>query len=118
MAQVLLVEDEPLVSDVVQDALEEEGFTVTTARTDTEAYRRLEQEARSFAALVTDINLGCSTTGFEVASRARELNPTIRVVYMTGLPSNIYAAEVEALMFPKPFDAGELARQLKSVTSS
>lgn len=116
MAQVLLVEDEPLVSDVVQAALENEGFAVATAQTDSEAYRRLEQEPRSFAALVTDINLGCTTTGFEVAERARALNPDIKVVYMTGLPSNIYAAEVEALMFPKPFDPWELARQLKSLT--
>jgi Response regulator containing CheY-like receiver, AAA-type ATPase, and DNA-binding domains len=115
MAQVLLVEDEPLVSDVVQDALEDEGFSVTTARTDIEAYARLHEEGRSFAALVTDVNLGCSTTGFEIAARARQLNPAIRVVYMTGLASNIYAAEVEALMFPKPFDAIELARQLKSL---
>lgn len=67
---------------------------------------------------MTDINLGCSTTGFDIAGRARELNPAIKVVYMTGLPSNVYAAEVEALMFPKPFDAIELARQLKSIAAS
>lgn len=115
MAQVLLVDDEPLVRELVQAALEEEGFEVATARSDTEAYARLDQEARSFAALVTDINLGCLTTGFDVAARARDLHPGIRIVYMTGLPSNIYAAEVEALMFPKPFDACELARQLKCV---
>lgn len=49
MAQVLLVEDEPLVSDIVQDALADQGFAVTTARSDTEAYARLDQEGRSFA---------------------------------------------------------------------
>jgi hypothetical protein len=39
----------------------------------------------------------------------------VKVVYVTGLPSNIHAAEEEALMFPKPFDPAELAAQVRAI---
>lgn len=113
MVRVLLVEDERLVAELVEDALADEGFEVQVAFSGSEAVRRLDAEPRSFAALVTDINLGNHVDGFEVARRARSGNPQIKVVYVTGKPSNIYAAEEEALMFPKPFNVAELANQVR-----
>ena len=115
MPQVLLVEDELLVAELVEDTLREQGMAVATAHSGWEACARLEAEPRSFAVLVTDINLGDRLTGFDVARKAREMNPDVKVVYVTGLPSNIYAAEEEALMFPKPFDVVELGNQVGSL---
>jgi DNA-binding response OmpR family regulator len=115
MSEVLLVEDEVLIAELVEDALRDSGFEVATTHTGREAFARLEAEPRSFAVVVTDINLGEGVTGFDVAARARALNPAIKVVYVTGLPSNIYSAEEEALMFPKPFDPFELADQVRAL---
>lgn len=112
MSKVLLVEDELLVAELVEDTLREQGMAVATVHSGSAAYARLEAEPRSFAVVVTDINLGERLTGFDVAKKARELNPDVKVVYVTGLPSNIYAAEEEALMFPKPFDVAELGNQV------
>lgn len=112
MSQVLLVEDELLVAELVEDTLRDQGMAVATAHSGWEACARLEAEPRSFAVVVTDINLGCRLTGFDVARKAREMNPDVKVVYVTGLPSNIYAAEEEALMFPKPFNVIELGNQV------
>ena len=113
MLRVLLVEDDPLICDLVEDSLRDRGLDVATAHTGREACARIEAEPRLFAVLVTDINLGDQVNGFQVAKHARDLNPTLKVVYMTGLPSNIYSAEAQALMFPKPFDVGELADQVE-----
>ncbi|RAK62986.1 hypothetical protein DJ019_17065 [Phenylobacterium kunshanense] len=115
MGRVLLVEDEPLVAELVRETLEDEGLDVRTLHSGRDALGCLAAEPRSFQVLVTDINLGDGVTGFDVAAAARAANPDVRVVYVTGLPSNIYAAEVEALMFPKPFDPLELAVQVRAL---
>ena len=73
MVCVLLVEDEREIAELARDALSEAGFSVTVALDDQSASRTLEREARSFAALVTDINLGAGVTGFDLARRARGL---------------------------------------------
>jgi CheY-like chemotaxis protein len=93
MTRILLVEDERLI---VEDALRDEGLDVLVAYSGQEAVERLEEEPRGFAAVVTDINLGNHIDGFEVARRARARNPAVKVVYVTGKPSNIYAADEEA----------------------
>lgn len=115
MGKVLLVEDEPLVAELVRETLEDEGLDVCALYSGREALGRLAAEPRSFQVLVTDINLGEGVTGFDVAAAARAANPDVQVVYVTGLPSNIYAAEVEALMFPKPFHPVELASQVRTL---
>lgn len=117
MPTVLLVEDEPLIAELIQSALEEVDLTLCVALSPKVAVAELEAEPRCFAALATDINLGDSLTGFDLARRARELNADVKVVYITGLPSNIYAAEESALMFPKPFDVSDLADQVRLLVS-
>lgn len=113
MNEILLVEDELLVAELVEDVFRDSGLNVKTLHSGHEACRRLEAEPRSFAVVVTDINLGEGITGFDVAAKARALNPSVKIVYVTGLPSNIYSAEEEALLFPKPFDPAELAAQVQ-----
>lgn len=80
---VLLVEDDVLVRDLVRDALEEAGFSVTTAGAGSEALEALAA-AVDLRALVTDINLGPPPNGWEIATAARVANPRVAVAYMTG----------------------------------
>lgn len=67
MRNVLLVEDDPLVSLLIREELQAAGYAVTFAGTAPEALRAIE-EPRSFEALVTDIDLGGPTDGFGVAA--------------------------------------------------
>jgi CheY-like chemotaxis protein len=113
MRQILLVEDETFIAEMIQDALEDRGLEVTSTHTDRSAYALLEGEARSFAVLIADINLGPGTTGFDVARRARELHPDLKVVYISGHAAHLQKQGVEgSLMFPKPFYPDELADQI------
>ena len=90
MTSVLLVEDEPLIAHLIEEALRDQGLEVRPAQSGRDAVAALEAEPRSFAAVVTDINLGDGVTGFDVAQRARALNGEVKVVYVTGRPSNIF----------------------------
>jgi len=81
---LLLVEDEPLIIDVVEDAFTEAGYQVITASDGGEALKELEADATRFRAIVTDVKLGSGPNGWAVAHRAREIVPTMAVVYMSG----------------------------------
>jgi DNA-binding response OmpR family regulator len=113
MINVLVVEDEPDLADLVEEALIEAGFSVTVAHDDRTAFRTLEREPRSFAVIVTDINLGAGVTGFDIARRARLLNDAIKVIYISGQGPHSDQFSVEAaLMIEKPFHPRELAEQI------
>jgi DNA-binding response OmpR family regulator len=113
MVNVLLVEDEPQVAELTRDALADAGFSVTVATDDIAAFRSLEREARSFAAVVTDINLGAGVTGFDVARRARLLNGAIKVVYISGQGPHADQFSVsDAITVAKPYNPRDLAEQI------
>jgi DNA-binding response OmpR family regulator len=116
MGQVLLVEDELFIAEVIEDALHERGLEVRSAHCDRSAFSILEDEARSFSVLVADINLGAGATGFDVARRARELHPDLKVVYITGHAAHLKTEGVEgSVMFPKPFYPDELAERVAAM---
>lgn len=116
MPQVLLVEDDPQVRTVIQAALAERGLTVCAAESDKAAQRLLEQGAGQFAVLVADIHLGAGITGFEVARRARRLNPRIEVVYITGKALEADKLGVDGgVLFPKPFNLDDLGLMVETL---
>lgn len=104
---LLLVEDEPLVALPVEEALIEAGFKVDTAQSGEQAVKLLEAVPSEIAGLITDIRLGGKLSGWDVARRARELNPKIPVVYCSadshaaweahGVPHSVMIAKPYAL---------------------
>ena len=110
MSSILVVEDEAQVGALICEALTEAGFKVELATDDKAACRTLAREARSFAAVVTDINLGAGVTGFDVARLARQLHREIKVIYISGQGPHLNDFKVPgALMVEKPFEPRNLA---------
>ena len=107
---VFVVDDEAPIQLIVQDALEEGGFVVATASSAEEAIAMLNAEGMAYNALVTDVNLGGKLTGWDVATRARELLPDMPVVYMTGGAANEWASHgvPNSILLTKPFAAAQL----------
>jgi CheY-like chemotaxis protein len=106
VVHVLVVEDEELLHDILLDPLEEGGFRATVVLRGDEAISALEDQGETWGPLVTDIRLGRDQpTGWEVARRARELNPKIAVVYITGDSAQDFAANgvPNSLVLNKPF---------------
>ncbi|MBA4794524.1 MAG: response regulator [Phenylobacterium sp.] len=79
---VLVAEDESLVRDLIEAVLEDSGFALRLAATGREAIDALD--VQKVAALVTDIDLGAGCSGWEVAAHARERDPALPVIYMSG----------------------------------
>jgi CheY-like chemotaxis protein len=104
--QVLVVEDEAMIHEVIGAALEDGGFAVVIAMSGEEAVAALEDPAADYRVLITDIRLRRDgITGWDVARRARELNPSAPVVYMTGDSSADWAAQgvPNSILLSKPF---------------
>lgn len=119
MTTVLLVEDEKDVRELIEEAFAEHGLDVLSAETDQRAYDLLAADAKRFAVLVADINLGAGTTGFDVARRARQLNRALKVIYITGHAAHLGRFGVDgAVMFPKPFNPHELAEKVEELAGS
>jgi CheY-like chemotaxis protein len=112
-ASVLLVEDEPLISEIAAEALEEQGFAVEAVENAGDALRRLMSGAR-FDILFTDLNLPGEMDGGTLARRARELHPDLPVIYTSGRRSHMdELAPVEGSMFvPKPYDPFSIGQLL------
>lgn len=107
---VLVVEDDPNVRMMLEELLNDQGLDVWLAADDLTAYQVLSQEAGRFSVLLTDINLGAGSDGFDVARRARGLNARIEVIFISGFPVDArrFAAEGGAFL-AKPLDLGVLA---------
>ena len=81
---LLLVEDELLVAMPVTLALSDEGHEVLQACSGEEAVALLQERHHQIIGLISDVRLGGAVTGWDVARRARELNPELPVIYVSG----------------------------------
>lgn len=108
--QLLLVEDEQLIQLAMQDALEDGGFAVITASDGTQAMAVIDERHSELPALVTDIRLGTGPNGWQVAQHARELNPLIAIVYVTGDSGADWPAHgvPNSVLLHKPFADAQL----------
>ena len=102
---ILAVEDESLIQGIVRDALEEGGFQTEITASGEEAITLLNSDAAKYRALLTDIHLSGKLTGWDVAKRAREMNPEIPVVYMTGAAADDWPSHgvPNSVLLNKPF---------------
>ena len=116
-AAVLVVDDEPVVLDVIARALQDR-FEVTTSQKDgCEAVKHIEEG--SFSAVVSDIHMP-GMNGIELLRAMREHDADLPVLLVTGQPSWEGAAQaIEYGVFrylPKPFDLGQLRETVTQAT--
>ena len=102
---VLIAEDEAEIRHVLQDAFEDGGFETILASSGDEAIALFDGKGPEIRALLTDINLGPNSTGWDVARHARALNPELPVVYMTGNDGHEWGAlgVPNSVLIQKPF---------------
>ncbi len=102
---VLLVEDEPIIRELVQTSLEDADFEVVTAGHGGDAIRVLDAHDQPVQALVTDVRLGDGPDGWAVARYARKLRPDLPVIYFSGHSASDWPAEgvPKSAFVQKPF---------------
>jgi CheY-like chemotaxis protein len=117
---ILIAEDDALVQSIVEDALTEGGFQTAIAHSGEEAVTLLRGKVANYRALVTDINLTGSMTGWEVAKQAREIDPTFPVAYITGAAANDWASHgvPNSILLEKPFAPAQLVTALSQLLNA
>ena len=106
LSTVLVIEDDMFIQNMVETTLLEGGFRVALSSSGEKAIDLLNTQQPPFCAIVSDINLGKSTlTGWDVAKRAREIDPEIAVIYMTGHGEDDWASHgvPKSVLVVKPF---------------
>jgi CheY-like chemotaxis protein len=101
---ILVVEDEPMISEMISEALEEDGFAVHVAASASEALRHLVAGGQ-VDVLFTDIDLPGAMDGGALAARVRELRPEVPVVYASGKANGVrHIAQVPGSIYvEKPY---------------
>lgn len=107
--RILVLDDEPIVGERLKASLERAGFDVDAFSSSREALERLEAER--YDILVTDLKMS-GPDGMEVLRLARQSNPDIKSVVITGFATSETAEEAlrsGAVVFvPKPFKMKQL----------
>lgn len=115
---ILVVEDEVLVQDFIEVALSEGGFGPQIVSSGEDAVTLLQGEkGNSYRALITDIDLAGRLNGWDVARRARELNPDLPVIYMTGAAADEWAAHgvPNSILLQKPFAPAQVVTAISQL---
>ena len=113
---LLLVEDEALIALPLEAELVDAGFHVVLASSGSQGIAELETDPEQFSGLVTDIRLP-GVEGWTVAKRARELAPTLPIVYISGDSAVDWSAYgvPGSIMLGKPFAAAQLIAALTAL---
>jgi DNA-binding response OmpR family regulator len=114
---ILVIEDDHSIQTVVEDALSEGGFEPAIAASGEEAVTLLKGRTDDYCALVTDIILRGTMDGWEVARRAREIDPTFPVVYISGASAAQWPVKgvPDSIMLPKPFAPAQLVTAIANL---
>lgn len=102
---VFVVEDDGLILVTLEAALGDGGFQTTSAMSGPEAVALIDGQGDQCRALVTDVNLGGTISGWEVARHARSLYPSLPVVYVTAESADDWAVQgvPNSVLISKPF---------------
>jgi PAS domain S-box-containing protein len=117
---VLVVEDEPVVRDLVVEVLTELGYNAIEAHDGPSGLSML-QSKQKIDLLVTDIGLP-GLNGRQIADAGRQLRPGLKVLFMTGYAENATLAsgflEPGMQMITKPFSMENLATRIKDMVEA
>ena len=78
---------------ILEDAPAEAGFETDILSSAEEALTLFMGGTKKYKALVTDVRLMGRLSGWDVARRMREADPTFPVIYMTGAAADQWASQ-------------------------
>lgn len=109
---VLIVDDDAAVLQLTSFWMTFREWNVTTACNGVEAFDRVLEE-KKFPLILTDFNMP-QMDGLTLAEKIKDIYPFIRIVLITGIPSDIIEKEdkityIDNILY-KPFSLEELDR--------
>jgi DNA-binding response OmpR family regulator len=115
---ILLVEDDQLIQSIVEEALTEGGFEVSIFASGEEAVAALNH--KTFRAVVSDIHLSGKMEGWDVARLAREVDPALPIIYMTGKAAEDWSSKgvPNSVLLTKPFAPAQLVTAVSQLLNA
>ncbi len=119
LQRILLAEDDDDMRRFLVNALAKAWYDVVSFGNGAEAYERLKEEP--FTLLLTDIVMP-EMDGIELARKASELDPDIKIMFITGFaavalnPDN--QAPKDAKILSKPFHLRDLVDQVERMLAA
>ena len=119
MTKILLAEDDTDMRRFLVKALQNAGFDVISYDNGLSAYQRLREEP--FELLLTDIVMP-EMDGIELARRAAELDPDIKIMFITGFAAVALnpdsSAPKHAKVLSKPFHLRDLVNEVQKMLAA
>jgi two-component system, cell cycle response regulator CpdR len=119
MSKILLAEDDGDMRRFLVRALQTAGFDVVSFDNGLSAYQRLREEP--FELLLTDIVMP-EMDGIELARRAAELDPDIKIMFITGFAAVALNADStapkHAKVLSKPIHLRELVNEVQKLLAA
>lgn len=116
--EVLIVDDEVETRELLSEFCRAQDYDVATANDGRAAIAALTRAPRQFGIVITDLHLP-GADGFEVLTAARQVNPSVYVVMITGyasIDSAVRAVRDGAYDYlAKPFALGQLEVVLRRI---
>jgi len=115
---ILLVEDDPQLSELISSALAQCGYKVLVAGNPEEGLAQVKAAQRDIRLLVTDVVMP-RMNGRQLAEQIQRIAPDVRVLYISGYTNNAivhYGMVDDGLWFlPKPFTLAALVNKVREV---
>lgn len=119
IGRILLAEDDDDMRKFLVKALQRAGYEVVSFDNGLSAYDRLREEP--FTLLLTDIVMP-EMDGIELARKATELDPDMKVMFITGFAAVALSPESNApknaKILSKPFHLNELVTQVERLIAA
>jgi two-component system, cell cycle response regulator CpdR len=119
LPKILVAEDDNDMRRFLVKALENAGYEVSDYDNGMAAYRRLREEP--FELLLTDIVMP-EMDGIELARRAAELDPDIKIMFITGFAAVALNpdsnAPKDAKVLSKPFHLRDLVNEVQKMLAA
>ena len=111
LRRIILAEDDESMRAFLERALARAGYHVSSFANGLEAYEQLRKEP--FTLLLTDIVMP-QMDGIELARRASELDPDLKIMFITGFAAVTLNNETpkDARVLSKPFHLKDLVREV------
>ena len=114
--RILLAEDDDSMRGFLERALKNAGYEVLSFANGRDALERIEQEP--FTLLLTDIVMPLMD-GIELARRASEIDPQLKIMFITGFAAvtlnNGVETPKDARVLSKPFHLKDLVREVDTL---
>ncbi len=113
---VLIVEDDPILLEIVKMMLQRLGYTILFAANPAEAIALAEKETSEIQLFITDVVMP-EMNGRDLAERLRTIRPGIKHLFMSGYTADVIVHQGvldEGVHFiQKPFSLQELAVKIR-----